>query len=434
NVAAAAAKKRNGGAKNKGSSGSNKNNNNNSNESCENATKTVTVTVTQTVGAGAEPTQAGGSQGDQQQQQQSKVPKAIYINVNDPSQNMVAAIPVNADGTVDTAKMTLTPTGGIGGIGKTLDAATNQLIDADVDPLFSQGAVTSNGDFVFAVNAGCNSVTMFKTDPANRTKLTMVGTPKNTMGEFPVSVAFSPVINTACVLNGGQKDGIACFGVDAVKGLTPLDKTARLLNFNQTTPPVGPVATASHVFFKPDGSALFATIKGDPADPAKTGFLASFQVKNGKVGRKVGKSVPQGSKVLFGSSFAGTSDTLVATDAAFGALSFTVDPATGLAVAVEGGVAVDGAVGVTTVDGQTATCWAAFSAGTQTTFVTDIGKGRFVEIDPVGNNGTIVSIVDAESQGVNGMIDLAVGGDFIYSLAPATNAVVVLDNSLGRGQ
>ncbi|KAI8832012.1 hypothetical protein BC829DRAFT_409181 [Chytridium lagenaria] len=384
---------------------------------------TITKTITMTVTAAAavqtnKPKKNKNNQGQQQQPQKPKaaktVAKAVYVNVNDPKCNAVAAIPINADGTLDTAKMTLTETGGLGGIGKTLDAATNQLIDADVDPLFSQGAVTANGNLVFAVNAGSNTLTMFKTSKKNRTNLVMVGKPVDTMGDFPVSVTFSKALKTACVLNGGKRDGIACFKADKNTGLTPLDAVARPLGFGQSTPPVGPLGTASHVLFKPDGS-------GDPTIN-KDGFLAAFPVDNlGKVSTQLVKSVPTGSKVLFGSSFAGTSNTLVATDAAFGAVTFQVD-GTSLTAGQQ--------VAATTVDGQAATCWAAFSAVSQTTFVTDIKKNRFVEIDPF-NNGEIVKQLDVE--GIEGMIDLAVGGNFIYSLAPATTTVVVANVSKGRG-
>ena len=42
-----------------------------------------------------------------------------------------------------------------------------------------------------AVNAGSNTLSLFKIDPADPTKLTKVGNDADTLGEFPVSVAFS---------------------------------------------------------------------------------------------------------------------------------------------------------------------------------------------------------------------------------------------------
>ena len=42
-----------------------------------------------------------------------------------------------------------------------------------------------------AVNAGSKTLSLFKIDPADPTKLTKVGQDADTLGEFPVSVAFS---------------------------------------------------------------------------------------------------------------------------------------------------------------------------------------------------------------------------------------------------
>ena len=42
-----------------------------------------------------------------------------------------------------------------------------------------------------AVNAGSNTLSMFKIDERDATKLVMVGQPVSTMGDFPVTVAAS---------------------------------------------------------------------------------------------------------------------------------------------------------------------------------------------------------------------------------------------------
>ncbi|KAJ3097352.1 hypothetical protein HDU97_004930 [Phlyctochytrium planicorne] len=399
------------------------------------ATVTVTVTVTKTVEASA--TNAGGAKaaggkGGNVAAANAKQPKAVYLNLNDPNGNAVLAVPIKADGTLDVKKARKNPTAGIGGIGLTVDAATNKTIDAATDPFFSQGAVQAAGNLVMAVNAGCNTLTLFKSDPKDRTKLTRVGAPQNTLGDFPVSVTFNAKLKTACVLNAGQKDGVACFGVDENKGLRPLDKAVRKINIGQSTPPVGPLGTASHVFFKPDGSALMVTVKGDPTIK-KDGFLGAFAVQNGKVSTKLIKSIPDGSAVLFGSTFAGAnSNTIVSTDAAFGAVTFDFDAKT-LSAASDAKIQ-KGASVITKVDGQKATCWSSFSAATGTVFATDIGRGRFLEIDPTAKANNEVALVDIEKDGITGMIDLTSGGDFVYAFAPAEQAIVALDVAGGKGK
>ncbi len=52
-----------------------------------------------------------------------------------------------------------------------------------------------------AVNAGSNTLSLFKIDEQEPTKLMRVGEPVDTMGEFPVSVAASTVLNQGEYIN-----------------------------------------------------------------------------------------------------------------------------------------------------------------------------------------------------------------------------------------
>lgn len=45
---------------------------------------------------------------------------------------------------------------------------------------------------LYAVNAGSNTVTQFEIDAFDPLKLTMVGQPVDTMGDFPNSIGLSP--------------------------------------------------------------------------------------------------------------------------------------------------------------------------------------------------------------------------------------------------
>ncbi|KAI9144598.1 hypothetical protein BKA69DRAFT_1122426 [Paraphysoderma sedebokerense] len=350
-----------------------------------------------------------------------KIAKALYFQTNNPKGNAVMAFAVNDDGSVNSQKTTSTSTSGAGGVG--LDGKTGGPVE--VDPLFSQGAITrgDGGNHLFAVNAGTNTVSMFNIDPNDPTKLTLVGNPVSTMGEFPVSVAYSDGLKIACVLNGGAADGVACYSVDAQKGLQSIDREARKLNIGQSTPPKGPTGTASHIFFNPEASRVFVTIKGDPMS-GKEGFLGSFEVDRATktVKTDLVRSSPNGTAVLFGSLFVDDS-TLVATDAAFGAAT--------LQVSNNGQAAVKS---LTRVDGQKATCWVAVSRERKTAFVTDIGKNRILEVDPFSADGAIVQTLDLNQGGIGGLIDISVGGDFLYSFAPKETSIVVADISGGRGK
>lgn len=124
---------------------------------------------------------------------------------------------------------------------------------------------------------------MFSIPPNDPTRPTLVGKPADTQGDFPVSVAYSAALKTACVLNGGLRSSVACFKVEA-SGLTPLDEEPRSLTtyFTSTTPPKGPANTASTLAFDPDSKTLAVTIKGDPATNAQ-GTILVYPIGQDKV-------------------------------------------------------------------------------------------------------------------------------------------------------
>ncbi|KAK8085903.1 hypothetical protein PG994_000877 [Apiospora phragmitis] len=341
-------------------------------------------------------------------------PRAIYTISND-QQNAVVAMPVQADGMVGKAT-TSTATGGIGANG--IDGSTNQ--PSAPDALFSQSALTVAGKMLFAVNAGSNTVSMFAIDAADPTKLTMVGKPAAVPGEFPTTVAASDKHKMVCVGTTGAKAGVACAPFSAAAGgIGPMD-ALRPFDLGQSTPPVGPTNTVSHVFFSRDQQTLFTTVKGDPTKN-NTGFLARFAVVAADAGggcdggaatvaQKGAKASPAGTAVLFGAATIPGSQDLFATDASFGAAVLSVQN-DGHAVAVKG-------KGV--VDGQKATCWATVSPATKSAFVTDVGTNRLVEMSVA--NARVMGQVDLSANGDPGMIDVMAGGNFIYALSPGNGS------------
>ena len=273
-----------------------------------------------------------------------------------------------------------------------------------------------------AVNPGSNTVSMFTIDSTEPTKLTLVGQPANTLGEFPMSVSLSTVLNQACVANSGAQAGIACFSMSSVKGLTALDTSLRAFNINQTTPPVRPTNTVSQTFFNADSTALITTVKGNPA-VNNTGFLSVFPVVNNAVSTQDVRSSPAGTAVLFGTALIGNSNNLFVTDASFGSATLALSSGNIATVAAS-----------TKIADQSATCWAAISDLTNSAFVTDVAVNHLVEVDPA--TGTLIKELNS-TNGNPGMIDLVSVGQFIYALSPgnATTkaAVTVFDVSGGQG-
>lgn len=279
---------------------------------------------------------------------------------------------------------------------------------------------------------------MFAIDAQDPTKLTMVGNPAQLPGQFPVTVGASAKHNLACVGMSGSTAGISCASFDVKQGLGAMD-ALRPINLGQTTPPVGPTNTVSHVFFSDDQSTMFTTVKGDPTKN-NTGFLASFAVnaagncQAASVGAEGTQSSPNGTAVLFGSSpIAGSSDLFV-TDASFGAAVLSTQQAAAGGSAQASGAAAE-VVGKGAIDNQKATCWVAISPATNTAFVTDVGVNHVVEMSL--KDASILGETDLSANGDPGLIDLKAAGNMVYALSPGngtTNAAVTVMDANSKQQ
>ncbi|MCJ1448750.1 MAG: hypothetical protein MMC23_009267 [Stictis urceolatum] len=348
------------------------------------------------------------------QQGPAAAPKAVYFMTN-AKQNSIVALKVAQDGTLSDGTITSTGGGGSTEVDPSTGAPTVP------DALSSQGSVRVAGNMVFAVNAGSNTVSMLKMDNADPTKLTMVGQPANTCGEFPVTMAVSTKNKMVCVANSGAVAGVSCGKFHHKTGISAMD-ALRPFQLNQKTPPSGPLNTVADTFFNEAQNMLFTTVKGNPA-VNNTGFLSAFAVAQGAVSTKETRSSPAGTAVLFGTNQIPGTNNLLATDASFGAAI--------LGTSANGEATVQKA---TKVANQKATCWVTVSKTTGSAFLTDVGVNHLLEMDT-----TTGAIKEMNLTNTNpGMIDIESSGDFMYALSPGnenvTSAVAVFDVSGGKGK
>jgi hypothetical protein len=77
-----------------------------------------------------------------------------------------------------------------------------------IDVVPSQGALVVYSNYLFVVNPGSNSLSMFSIDANDATKLTLISV-QPTNGVHPISVAVNS--KYACVLTSGTQTGIRCF-------------------------------------------------------------------------------------------------------------------------------------------------------------------------------------------------------------------------------
>ncbi|KUJ20110.1 uncharacterized protein LY89DRAFT_682894 [Mollisia scopiformis] len=342
--------------------------------------------------------------------------RAAYFLNDDPTGSSIVSLKISVqDGTV--SDPILTSTGGKGLQALTASATAGVApAPGGGDPLFVQDAVVVSGDYLFTVNAGSNTVSMFTIDPTNPWQPKLLST-ASSQGEFPVSITYSAALKTACVVNGGAIAGVSCYSVDHAKGLTPITSLLPI-PLNQTTPPVGPPGTVADILFNPSSTALFVTIKGMPPTP---GFIVAWPVlSSGVISSTPMISSPSELVVDFSIDFLGSDSSAVITDASYGASIVSISPTFSVSVAVK-----------TVIPNQGASCWSAYSSRFNTIFVMDGGNPNITLLDPATGAIKGVEVQDAAGKG---SFDAKVDRNFLYVLrGGASVSVLDLTGLVGKG-
>jgi 6-phosphogluconolactonase (cycloisomerase 2 family) len=169
--------------------------------------------------------------------------QAVFVQTDNPSGNQILAYHRSENGQLVGAGTY--NTGGDGAI-----AASSA-----VDPLASQGSLTlaDNGQFLLAVNAGSDTVSVFDVQ-GSRLWLSAV-VPSG--GQFPSSIAAHG--NLVYVLNAGGTGSVQGFVVSN-RGLWAIPGSNRSLGLSNTTPPFF-LDAPGQVGFTPDGQKLIVVTK-----------------------------------------------------------------------------------------------------------------------------------------------------------------------------
>jgi hypothetical protein len=181
------------------------------------------------------------------------------------------------------------------------------------------------------------------------------------------------------------------------------------MSINQTTPPIGPLGTASDIQFSPSSKYLLVTVKTSAA--AAPGHNFVFPVVDGKVSTTPVISQIPTMHVNFGFSFLSDSKAVI-TDAASGYGLVTITPTHE--------VKLDTAV---VVADQKAICWSAYSSRFNTIFISDGGISNLTLVDPV--TGAVKGLLYQDAAG-KGSLDVALDRNYIYVLK-GTNTIAVSD-------
>ena len=273
---------------------------------------------------------------------------------------------------------------------------------------------------------------MFRIDANDVSHPKLVGTPADTMGDFPISVDYSDRLrqgsfqispncqidelmkyHLACVVNGGAKNGVACFSVSDQWGLHPIGNLHPLKDLHTTTPPVGFPDTAADIQFNPSSTAVFVTIKGNPGPPAVPGFIYAFPVDRwGQLSQEPVISSPPQFTVDFTINFLSSDSCALLTDPSFGASIIAISPDYKVSERIH-----------IAIPGQGANCWATYSPWYDAAYTSDAAKPNITVINP--QNGDIKATIQFEAGGKGGF-DSAINGQWLYVLA-GDSSIVVLD-------
>ena len=296
-------------------------------------------------------------------------PGAVYALTNQASSNAVAIFDRGADGSLSWSSNVATGGTGAGsGLG-------------------SQGALalSDDGRWLFAVNAGSNDVSAFQVTASGLSLTSRV----SSGGARPISLTVHGGV--LYVLNAGGDGNISGFRVGTDGALSPIPGSTRALSGTN----VGPAQVA----FSPDGQQLVVTEK-------TTNRLDVYTVDGDGVASAATSTASAGG-TPFGFSF-GHRDELFVSEAAGSASSYVIASDGSLTVA-------SGAV----LTHQGAPCWAVVTQNGKFGYTAN-AQGGSISGFAIANDGSI-SLIDADGRTAvvgGGNIDLALSGNsrYLYQL------------------
>ena len=306
---------------------------------------------------------------------------AVFTLSNSAGGNAVIAFARNADGS-------LTPAGSFAASGNGTGAG-----------LGSQGALvlSDDGRFLFAVNAGSNTVTSFAVDGANLSRINTVASG----GALPISLTTNGQV--LYVLNAGGTENITGFSIDPTGALTVLPGSSRPLSGTG----VGP----AQIGFDPSGQWLVVTEKN-------TNLIDVYQVaSNGYASNPTVN--PSAGATPFGFGF-NQHGVLLVSEAAGGAVDASA--VSSYTLGAGGQISVVSASAPTT---ETAACWVAVTNNGKFAYAANTGSGSVTGFAVRSGALTILNADGRTGGSGTTPIDVATSrnSQFLYSLASGSNSI-----------
>jgi len=282
---------------------------------------------------------------------------AVYTMTNGPVMNGILVYRLDTNG-----QLTWVRTVDTNGVG---------VNTTDGDALFSQGAIIVYSNYLFVVNAGSDSLSMFVINPSDATQLTLISV-QPTFGQFPVSVTVNSIY--ACVLTGGHITGIRCFTYNSL-GLNWISSFDRDLTpyISQTFPADVRPGTLSQIQFSADNRALIISVKG--SNSTLPGYLLFYLLNKNYDGLALNpiRQTPPHAVKPFSMTLVETNGLLITDPGARGVLTLTYSSTSG---------AIDNNM-FTPIDATIAAalCWSTYSLTTGNYYVIGAKPAAIVELN-----------------------------------------------------
>jgi hypothetical protein len=329
---------------------------------------------------------------------------AVYTMSNGPYMNQVIIHTLTANGQLSTIGMINT-----NGTGVNITAA---------DTLFSQGALMVYSNYLFVVNPGSNSLSMFMIKPSDGTQLTLLSV-QSTNGWYPVSVTVNNMY--ACVLTGGNITGIRCFTYNS-SGLFIVPSFDRNLTsyISQSVPPMGPPQTMSEILFSADNLSLIISVKGFNA--TSQGYLLFYSLSNNSTTLALSPTqvTPTNAVLPFAMTLVGMNGLLITDPGAQGVLTLSYSSTSGM---------INNSM-LTPINASLAgaLCWSTYSPTIGNYYVIGASTATIVELNLNFTNASPVTIVQYYQLPNNtGALDTTVvtlaGKDYLYVLGTTAHVI-----------
>jgi 6-phosphogluconolactonase (cycloisomerase 2 family) len=304
----------------------------------------------------------------------------VFTETNDSAGNNVLVFERAADGSL-TARASVSTNG-----------------DGSATSLGSEGSVVLSGDgqWLFAVNAGTNTLSVFRVTDSGLTLTDVVASG----GDVPIGVTEHDGL--VYVLNSGEKQGISGF---------VLGRAGRLVALPHSTRPLSAAASVgpAQIKFSPDGRALIVTEK-------TTNKVDSFPVRfDGTPGSA--NVVDAVGVTPFGFDFDPLGTFVVSDAASGGATSYRIDRHD-----------VPAAITGPLLDGQTAACWVTIPHEGRVAYVANAGSDD-LSVYGIGRSGTLTLLTGDGTTVSTGAkshpTDMAVSADdrFLYALGTTDGSI-----------